>query len=270
MLTKPRFKKVKPKKSKKRNKSRHLSRYNTYTSSNLTNEVQGLDNIRRNHISKHQVSIKFCYSNHKYFRCIFCSKYHLLTNRYYQKSWECKDCQKERRKRYYLDNKQKTIKLNNKWRKKNIRKYREYQNKYKKGKDFKQYLTKYRKTLKYQTYIKTYWKNRRKNDALYRLKCNLRKRLRKYLKLKNFKKKKSSIKLLGCSLEKFKIYLESKFVSGMSWDNYGEWHIDHIVPLASAKNETELYNLCHFSNLQPLWALDNQKKGAKLTPLTKS
>ena len=49
----------------------------------------------------------------------------------------------------------------------------------------------------------------------------------------------------------------------MSWDNYGlyGWHIDHKVPLSLAKTEEELLKLCHFSNLQPLWAKDNLKKG---------
>lgn len=50
----------------------------------------------------------------------------------------------------------------------------------------------------------------------------------------------------------------------MTWDNYGKWHIDHIVPLVSAKTEEEMYKLCHYTNLQPLWALDNIKKGDNL------
>jgi hypothetical protein len=50
----------------------------------------------------------------------------------------------------------------------------------------------------------------------------------------------------------------------MSWDNQGQWHIDHIIPLASAKSEEELYKLCHFTNLQPMWAVDNIKKGSKI------
>mgnify|MGYP002132731409 FL=1 len=49
----------------------------------------------------------------------------------------------------------------------------------------------------------------------------------------------------------------------MTWDNYGDWHIDHIIPLNSAQTEEDLYKLCHYSNLQPLWALDNLKKGSK-------
>jgi hypothetical protein len=50
----------------------------------------------------------------------------------------------------------------------------------------------------------------------------------------------------------------------MSWDNYGEWHIDHIIPLASADTEEEVLKLYHYTNLQPLWAIDNIRKGSKI------
>jgi hypothetical protein len=50
----------------------------------------------------------------------------------------------------------------------------------------------------------------------------------------------------------------------MCWENRNEWHIDHIVPLSSAKTEDEVYGLCHYTNLQPLWAKDNLQKSNKL------
>jgi hypothetical protein len=50
----------------------------------------------------------------------------------------------------------------------------------------------------------------------------------------------------------------------MSWDNHGEWHIDHIIPLSSAKNENDVYTLCHYTNLQPLWAEENLRKSNKI------
>ena len=61
-----------------------------------------------------------------------------------------------------------------------------------------------------------------------------------------------------------KAHIEKQFTKGMSWSNQGKWHIDHIIPLASAKNEDELMKLCHYRNLQPLWAEDNLKKSAKI------
>jgi hypothetical protein len=74
----------------------------------------------------------------------------------------------------------------------------------------------------------------------------------------------TTVKLLGISYEKAKQHLERQFTKGMTWDNYGEWHIDHIYPLAKATTEEELIRLCHYTNLQPLWALDNLKKGANI------
>jgi hypothetical protein len=58
--------------------------------------------------------------------------------------------------------------------------------------------------------------------------------------------------------------MEAKFVDGMNWDNIGEWHIDHIIPLSSAETEQETIKLCHYTNLQPLWAFDNLSKGNSL------
>jgi len=99
------------------------------------------------------------------------------------------------------------------------------------------------------------------NDIQYRLKVVLRKRL--WHALKKNQKTGSAVEDLGCTIEEFKIYLESKFQSGMSWTNMGKWHIDHIKPL-DAFDLTDLVQLrqaCHFTNLQPMWAVDNLKKG---------
>jgi len=57
--------------------------------------------------------------------------------------------------------------------------------------------------------------------------------------------------------------LEHQFKEGMNWDNQGKWHIDHIIPLSSGNTEEEIIKLCHYTNLQPLWAIDNMKKGSK-------
>lgn len=77
----------------------------------------------------------------------------------------------------------------------------------------------------------------------------------------------SVMNLIGCSIAELRTYLELKFLPGMTWDNYGQWHIDHIKPCASfnlalADEQRECF---HFSNLQPLWAIDNIRKSNKFT-----
>jgi hypothetical protein len=70
--------------------------------------------------------------------------------------------------------------------------------------------------------------------------------------------------MLGVDWEVAKVHIERQFTKGMNWDNQGEWHIDHIIPLASANNKEELIKLCHYTNLQPLWAEDNLSKSDKI------
>jgi hypothetical protein len=109
-----------------------------------------------------------------------------------------------------------------------------------------------------------YTKKRRKTDPLYRTRCLLGSRTLKALKGIGFQKSNTTEKMLGCSYENFLQHLESLFSEGMNWHNQGKWHIDHIIPLASAKNEEELIKLCHYTNLQPLWAKDNLSKSNKI------
>ena len=70
--------------------------------------------------------------------------------------------------------------------------------------------------------------------------------------------------ILGCTIEEFRIYIENKFTEGMSFDNHGEWHLDHIVPISSAQTQEEVIKLNHYTNFQPLWAEDNLKKSNKI------
>jgi hypothetical protein len=99
-----------------------------------------------------------------------------------------------------------------------------------------------------------------------RLKNSLRSRVRNFLKSVNIIKTNKTILMVGCSPESLKKHLEKQFKEGMCWDNYGYhgWHIDHIIPLSSAKTEEEIYKLIHYTNLQPLWARDNLIKSNKL------
>lgn len=109
-------------------------------------------------------------------------------------------------------------------------------------------------------------KQRRETDQGYRIAENLRNRLRRELKKCNTTKTVKHSNLLGCSSIFLKEYIENIFLVGMTWDNYGQWHIDHIKPcsafnLTSLEEQKECF---HYSNLQPLWAIDNLKKGSKL------
>lgn len=114
----------------------------------------------------------------------------------------------------------------------------------------------------------TYKQNKLKTNALYKLKESLLSRIscgivyskKKGILPKNFKKTASTVDILGVDIATVQKYLERKFTKGMNWNNHGEWHIDHIIPLASAKNEEELIKLFHYTNLQPLWAKDNLVK----------
>jgi hypothetical protein len=106
-------------------------------------------------------------------------------------------------------------------------------------------------------------KIRRKNDPTYVL--MRRERVRVYDALKGIRKTSKTETLLGCSYDFFRGYIEGKFVENMGWHNIGEWHIDHIRPLASFDlNDAEQQKQAfHYTNQQPLWAMDNLKKGAK-------
>ena len=109
----------------------------------------------------------------------------------------------------------------------------------------------------------TYILKRRKTDPLFKLAMNMRARMRLFIKKSGFNKNKSTFKLIGCTPDKLKIHLEKKFKEGMTWKNHGNWHIDHIKPLASAKSIDAMNKLFHYTNLQPLWADENLKKKDK-------
>ena len=111
--------------------------------------------------------------------------------------------------------------------------------------------------------INLYIRNKKKKDIMYRLRCKLRSRIQKALK-KNWKSG-SSIDLLGCSIEKYKSYLESLFQIGMTWNNQGKWHIDHKRPISSFNliNSSQQRKCFNYKNTQPLWQRENLAKGDK-------
>lgn len=66
---------------------------------------------------------------------------------------------------------------------------------------------------------------------------------------------------IGCSQAHLRAHMEVRFTDGMIWERYGQWEVDHIVPLSAAGSLAELVRLCHYQNLQPLWKRDNLIKG---------
>jgi hypothetical protein len=120
------------------------------------------------------------------------------------------------------------------------------------------------------TYRRDYERRRYQEDEQWRIRKILRARLFAIVKRGMGKKLGSTLELLGCTLEEFQAHIEAQWVDGMNWDNLGHvgdvWHIDHIKPCASFDlTDPAQQKACfHWSNLQPLWAADNQRKGAKL------
>lgn len=110
---------------------------------------------------------------------------------------------------------------------------------------------------------------RRKSDVPFKIKSALYSRLRVALK---GGRSASAVRMLGCSIEHFRLHIEARFHSGMSWANWGrgcggarEWHLDHIKPLSGfdLTDSAQLAEACHYTNIQPLWASENRSKGPR-------
>lgn len=162
---------------------------------------------------------------------------------------------KETIKKYYENNKEKELLRFKKYREENPEKRKETCKKHNQN-----------NREKYNEYARLWKKSMRINNLYYKLISNLRTRTKSYLHYKTINPNSTIKDVIGCTPQFLKEHLESQFKDGMSWDNYGfyGWHIDHIIPLSSAKNEEELYKLCHYTNLQPLWAKENLSKGSKI------
>ena len=171
---------------------------------------------------------------------------------------------KNRQKEYFQKNKQSHLKKKQNWRKNNPEEYKtQNKNYWEKTKDIQSEKKKIWIENNREKY-NSYWTNRKKNDPEFKLLMGMRSMLCGYLKKLNITKKNKTFDIVGCTPQSLKEHLESQFTDGMSWDNRSEWHIDHIIPLSSAKTEDEIYKLCHYTNLQPLWALDNIMKSNKI------
>lgn len=164
-------------------------------------------------------------------------------------------------KRYYLKNKEK-LKQRNKERRENNKEYHiQYEKeRYAKNPEFyKQKWLKYCRENRKKINAKR--KYRYENEVDYKLRCILRSRFRQALSKKD---KLSSIDFVGCSVSELKQHIEKQFKKGMNWNNWSQtgWHIDHIIPLFKfdLSEKTQVEKAFHYTNLQPLWAKENQSK----------
>ena len=116
-------------------------------------------------------------------------------------------------------------------------------------------------------YKRHYEKTKKDSDPAYKLACYTRTAIYTCLKEKNVDKYKNTFDLLPYSLEELIQHLEFKFQEGMTWDNYGQWHVDHIKPMVSFNikepTDKEFQDCWSLNNLQPLWERDNLSKGGR-------
>jgi len=109
-----------------------------------------------------------------------------------------------------------------------------------------------------------YARDRRAVDPLYALMCRIRAGIGSAFRNNGLKKNCRTLEILGCTWPQFIAHIESQFWPGMTWDNRDRWHIDHRVPISTAKCEDDIIRLNHHTNLQPLWAVDNMAKSNRL------
>lgn len=190
-------------------------------------------------------------------------------------AYSCKECDHKTGKQWRINNPLKIKEKRKRWRIHNPEKYKQRNRRNSKRRTLKnpQYMHDY-----YQSH-KNLWKissikrkakrnqyqiQRRKTDVNFQISCNLRSRMNRALR--NNQKSGHLLEILGCSIPELKTYLENQFLKGMTWKNYGQWHIDHKIPCSifDMSNPIEQKQCFHYTNLQPLWAEENFKKSDKI------
>jgi hypothetical protein len=199
----------------------------------------------------------------------------------YSKTYRKENPDKVKKFKKNLQEKKKKISLEKKDRKKNITHYKcclcrmlkPIDSYYKQNRsNCKQCLAKINKLNRlkrkdnYLEWCRAYDKNRRKSDPVYKMRRNIRSLIYHSIKKQGYAKRSKTYKILGCDFDTFKKHIERQFTKGMTWENHGEWHYDHIIPISSAQTEEEVIKLNHYTNFQPLWAEDNLRKSDKIEP----
>lgn len=166
--------------------------------------------------------------------------------------------------KYSINNPDKERESRDRYRSLNIDKIRAKQKEHyhKNIKAKKEYDRKYR--IDNAAILRDKLRDRYNSDRDFRLRCICRSILRRALKYSKSKKTSRTFELLGYTNVDLINHIESLFQPGMSWDNYGEWHIDHKIPICTAKTFEDGIRLSQLDNLQPLWEADNLSKGSKI------
>ena len=201
----------------------------------------------------------------------------------------CKECIKEYNKRYAINNKEVIKKrkkpYNNKYRQENKEKLSKYNKEYRlenrcsikernrlyhqKNKKVlnenkKQYRLKNKDRIRetYRRYtqenrekINERYNDRKKIDLNFKIRCSLSTMILKAVKTQRTTKSKRTKELIGCSIDDYRKHFESQFKEGMSWDNHGEWHVDHIIDVSNFPIDTHPSIVNNLSNLRPLWSI---------------
>jgi hypothetical protein len=191
-----------------------------------------------------------------------------------EKFYLCKSCKhikaKERCKEYYKKNRENLVEYRRRYvgekrEEVNAAQRDQYQiHKEKRLLAKKEYIGKPEVKKQRAEYARKYYNKRIKTDIQFKLSKSLRNRLKEAVK--DGAKSGSAVSDLGCSIDEFKLYIENLFKDGMSWNNWGKWHLDHIIPLSSVDLTVRenVLKVCHYTNIQPLWAEDNIRKGCKV------
>lgn len=230
--------------------------------------------------------------------CGTCKGYMALYNFGYSKNtWDnlrptCKSClhqynidvaesRTEYNKQYWQDTKKEQSEKSKKWREENPEKVKENMKKWlKENKEYKKQKDKEYKEAHKEQYRETqrkwardnYQKLKEEGGAKFvshKLKSNIGRRIREIL---GQKKSERCVKYVGCSIEELRTHLETTFLEGMSWENYGtKWHIDHRLPCGAfdMNDENERLACFYYKNLQALWAADNIRKKDSYDPQEK-
>jgi hypothetical protein len=160
-------------------------------------------------------------------------------------------------KRYYVKNREKRLKYFSEWQKENYEHRKKYMDEYREKNIDRIRIVK-----------RTYEKTRKHTDPIYKLISNFRTAMYQVLKESNVEKNGHYFEILGYTPEELINHLEKQFKDGMTWDNYGDFHIDHIIPISSFNiqeiGDEEFMKCWSLSNLQPMGGEENIRKSNKV------